>query len=295
MSPLINPDRRDFVILSVSLGLCALASPYALAENLKKLGLNSDEYHGQLISKLDTLFGRLDRREITAEGFVTELDKRFDEIDLEAEFNTWIQESHKDNEMKKIFRRKMNKHSPEIQLFFIAPGSAHPPHAHHDLMSIQRVLRGKVNVRQFDRIARLDDKHLTLKPTNDSVLGPGGKIIMTELKNNVHWFGAVDQPALILDANFSGTLDKTFDLPGSRKNGRYYVDPTKGRAGALIVAQEISIGRCVWPLFPQDDFRFSRLNTISERVPLRISGRAPELCFSRTPTKRMKRRLRRSR
>ena len=236
-----HSNRRDFLFLSVALGLSGLTSPYALARNMKKLGLDSTNgYKGSLIARVQELLDRLDRGEITAEAFITELGKHYGEMDLLKEFHTWIESPHQPNEMKDIFWKETPHHGHGIALFFVAPRSSHPPHAHHDLMSAQCVLKGKVQLRQYDRVARVDDKHLTLKLTGNSVLTPGGCILMTEQKNNVHWFGAGDEAALILNMNISGTPAKTFDVRGSRNKARYYVDPTsQERKDGFILAPEI--------------------------------------------------------
>lgn len=203
--------------------------------------MDSEEYRGPLLAKIAVLLDRLDRKEIVATDFVIELSKRYGEFDLIAEFGPWLGNDPGENEMKEIFARNTRGHHQSLGLFFVAPRAAHPPHAHHDLMSAQCVLRGKVHLRQYDRVSRVDEKHLTLRATHDFVLGAGGRILMTEGQNNVHWFGTEDEPAVILNVNVSGTAERTFDKPGSRGKGRYFIDPFYGKAdGGLILAEEIS-------------------------------------------------------
>ena len=235
-----SPNRREFIFLSLCLGLCTFSSARTLAKSLKALDIHSD-YRGPLISKTGSLIARLDRKEISAEIFVNELSKYYDEMDLTKELSPWLESSHGENEMKDIFTRENRDHNEVMSLFFIAGNSSHPPHAHHDLMSTQCVLRGKVHVRQYNRIDRLDKKHLTIRLTNEAVLDRSGKILMTENKDNVHWFGAVDEPAVILNYNISGTYQKTFDPLGSRHKKRYHVDPMTGEhSNGMIIAREMT-------------------------------------------------------
>jgi hypothetical protein len=222
------------------LGLCSLGSPLVLAENLKRLSIDPGKYRGPLLAKIRALLDRLDRGEILASDFVNELSHRYGDIDLLDEFRPWLEGGHDANEMMEIFKKRTPDHLQSMSLFFIAPNAAHPPHAHHDLMSVQCVLRGKVRLRQYDRVSRVDPKHLTLRLTRDAKLGPGGRILMTETKDNVHWFGTDDEPAVILNFNVSGTAERTFDVPGSRNKARYYLDPLSEEAdGGLILAEEI--------------------------------------------------------
>lgn len=63
---------------------------------------------------------------------------------------------------------------------------------------------------------------------------------MTESKNNVHWFGSDDLPAVILNFNASGTAERTFDALKSRNKARYFIDPLFGKSdGGLLLAKEI--------------------------------------------------------
>ena len=63
---------------------------------------------------------------------------------------------------------------------------------------------------------------------------------MTERKDNVHWFGAEKDPAIVFNFNASGTKETTFDPIVSRKPGRYYVDPVSPVEDGRIVARHLS-------------------------------------------------------
>jgi hypothetical protein len=81
-----------------------------------------------------------------------------------------------------------------------------------------------------------------LHPASDILLRPYESILMTEYQRNVHWFGADDYPAIVLNYSINGGFSDTFDDRGRRPIGRYYVDPTVGeREGRLILAPEIGV------------------------------------------------------
>ena len=127
-----------------------------------------------------------------------------------------------------------------LMLFFIPPRNAVPAHAHHEVASAQCVVRGSVRVRQYDRARRLDPHTLALQPVSDRMFAAGETILTTERLDNVHWFGAEDVAAVVVNYSLNGGLRDTFDPPDSRPAGRYYLDPTTAkRVDGLIVAPEL--------------------------------------------------------
>lgn len=233
-----SPRRRRFILLSILTGLTAVASPLAVPRILRRLELEPDLYRGPLIDRINTSLGRLDHREITPELFTQEIDRLFQETNLQTEFDEWLDDAH-----TYVLYRHRNI-SPwrqrNIFLFYIPPGTSHAPHAHHEVISIQCALKGTVIARQYERVRRLDPRTLALRPISDGILRAGESLRTTEFFNNVHWFGAEEQPALVLNYNINGGIKETFDPRGKREVGRYYLDPTlEGREGDLIVAPEI--------------------------------------------------------
>lgn len=241
-SSLISPRRRRFILLSSIVGLAAIVSPYAVPRLLRRFGLGFDLYRGPLVSKTDDLLGGLERREVNPEQFVSEVHQRFNEIDLEAEFNEWLDEPADHRGTRQLYTKWDATGHRQLMLFYIPPRNAHPPHAHHDVISAQCVLKGDVHVRQYERVARLDSRTLTLRPVSDTIFHPDDTILTTEYLNNVHWFGTNDHPAVVLNFNKHGAIENTFDGKSERPTGRYYVDPTTADRyeGTLIVAPEIS-------------------------------------------------------
>jgi PCO_ADO len=105
----------------------------------------------------------------------------------------------------------------KTKLFALAPGVAIVPHGHHGLVSMHWVLRGALHGRSFDRLERTP-RHVVMRPTIDRVLRPGAATSVSEHRDNIHWFVAVEGPAFALDVLLSG-----LDSEGPR--GRFYVDP----------------------------------------------------------------------
>lgn len=104
----------------------------------------------------------------------------------------------------------------KLKLFALAPGRAIVPHGHHGLVSMHWVLRGSLHARSFDRVERTRT-HVLVRPTIDRVLRPGAATSVSEDRDNVHWFVAVDGPAFALDL-----LVARLDPDGP--HGRFYVD-----------------------------------------------------------------------
>lgn len=103
-----------------------------------------------------------------------------------------------------------------LKLFSLAPGRAIVPHGHHGLVSMHWVLRGALHGRSFDRIERTPT-HVIMRPTLDRVLRAGAATSVSEHRDNIHWFVAVDGPAFALDV-----LVSRLAPPGP--HGRFYVD-----------------------------------------------------------------------
>lgn len=104
----------------------------------------------------------------------------------------------------------------KLKLFALAPGRAIVPHGHHGLVSMHWVLRGALHGRSFDRLERTPG-HVIMRPTIDRVLRPGAATSVSEHRDNIHWFVAIDGPALALDVLVPR-------LAPAGPHGRFYVD-----------------------------------------------------------------------
>ena len=103
-----------------------------------------------------------------------------------------------------------------LKLFALARGAAIVPHGHQGLVSMHWVLRGALHGRSFDRLERTPT-HVLMRPTIDRVLRPCDATSVSEHRDNIHWFVAVDGPAFALDVLVPG-------LPTEGRRGRFYVD-----------------------------------------------------------------------
>lgn len=103
-----------------------------------------------------------------------------------------------------------------LKLLVLMHGRAVPPHGHRGMVSMHWVLRGALHARSFDRLA-LTPGHVTMRPTLDRVLRPGGVDSVSDHRDNIHWLVAVDGLAVALDLYVEGLEPK-----GPR--GRFFVD-----------------------------------------------------------------------
>jgi hypothetical protein len=147
---------------------------------IRRFGFKFDFYCGPLVVKINDLLDRLDRREITAEQFVSELHQRYNEFDLESEFNQWLGEVPEDClSVRSLYERTDEMRQSVLHLSYIPPMNSIPPHAHHNLASAQCILKGNLHVRQYDRIARLGPHTLTLRLVSDTILHQYDTILTT--------------------------------------------------------------------------------------------------------------------
>ena len=108
------------------------------------------------------------------------------------------------------------------------------PHGHHNLVTMHMVLQGKAHGRHFDRVHD-EPGHITIKPTSDVVIGPGVVTTISDQRDNVHWFTALDGPVFMFNMQLGGIS------PGVPSSGRDYLDPAGEKlSGGLIRARRLS-------------------------------------------------------
>ncbi|MFQ5618507.1 MAG: hypothetical protein ACE5FR_05980 [Rhodospirillales bacterium] len=131
-----------------------------------------------------------------------------------------------------------------LQLFYLKPHRSEPPHYHTMLASLQCVVSGRIYCRQYDRLARTDENVVMIRPVSQRELTAGQTFRTTDHKDNVHWFGTEDEPAVVLDFYIKGKAlyETPFESDAKRPHGRHYLDPT-GRPDAdnLIAARELGV------------------------------------------------------
>ena len=115
----------------------------------------------------------------------------------------------------------------QLQAIYLEDGEVHPPHGHHNVVSLQGVLTGALHVREFERLDILSDGDWTVRPLADQIFGPGDALQSSDLSRNIHWFAAVGGPAVMLNLNIRGYEANTF-MPEGSTLGRRLLDLTLG-------------------------------------------------------------------
>ena len=97
------------------------------------------------------------------------------------------------------------------KLFGMRRGRAVAPHGHDNMVSAHLVVRGRVRVRQYDRI-RDEADHLLVRPSRDEVQSPGQLTSISDRRDNIHWLVADSDPAFTFDV-IVDALDPSLPYP----------------------------------------------------------------------------------
>ncbi len=200
----------------------------------------------------------LKARKITVEQFQDEIHRIYDELDLLVSLKPWIDRALGEKKDQVLYRKTNPDGRIAIQLFYIEPFEVHPPHCHHNIVSMQVVLHGLLRIREFDRIARIGPDKILMKMKSDGWCSPGHEMRTTESLANCHWFAAGATPSIMLNFNAYGYQDWTFD-PADTPFRRKLVDPTFGKnPDGLIIAREVGVEEAYQKFGgkPLTDFQF---------------------------------------
>ncbi len=120
------------------------------------------------------------------------------------------------------------------QIFALKKGRSVVPHGHNNMATAFLVLRGNFEGRHYDRLQD-EPEHLLIRPTIDRRFGAGEFSTVSDYRDNIHWFRALDEPAYIFNIHVLKIR------PGSRlPTGRVYLDPNGEKlAGGVIRAPKI--------------------------------------------------------
>ncbi|MEO0809975.1 MAG: hypothetical protein AAFW82_04930 [Pseudomonadota bacterium] len=182
---------------------------------------------------------RLRIRQITVEKYQQEIMELLCTLDLHKEFAGAISAVRGNSAAEWLVRRHIGACRYTVQVYGVEAGEVHPPHHHHNLISTQMVLEGCVHLRAYERVGRNVNGQLLLRLVRDDRLGPGDVFQVSEWQCNAHWFGAVDQAALIFSVDARGFEQKTFDTPDCTGFGRRYLDPTRCESEGVIVCESL--------------------------------------------------------
>jgi hypothetical protein len=244
--------RRDFIESMLLLGLTACAGPRVATRALR-----SGDPVGPLFRELSGLADQVVDR-VTAREFARLAGARLLELELEEDvLADWARQGPVDpgighNGTRILHRRSLDAAGEAgglmAILFYTPAGVSNPPHEHHNLISVKRVLKGSYHVRQYERVRRVEPGVIAIRQVSELLdVGLDGPCVdMTDDRLNVHWFGAVGhEPVLALNIVAVAPLAPAATFHGVREPrapGQYYLDPTSppDRDG-LILAR--SIGR----------------------------------------------------
>jgi hypothetical protein len=252
-------DRRDFVEAMLFLGLAACAGPRA-ARRALAASPPADPLTGAILgpwlTELVRLSDELAAGRISARGFARRAGARLLALELEPDvLAAWERAGPADpglghNGTRILDRREVafaaGPGAVDAILFYTPAGVTNPPHEHHNLISIKRVLKGSYHVREYERIRRVEPGVIAIRQVSElvDVDRDGPCVVMTDDRRNVHWFGATAAgPVLALNLVAIAPLPPAATFHGARERrppGQYYVDPT-GAPGddGLILAPSV--------------------------------------------------------
>jgi hypothetical protein len=194
-----------------------------------------------LVAGSTRLIDQLRQRRLTVDDFLTAIGTLHRDLDVVGSLTPWIERALTEHKNQILYRITAKDTRETIQLYYLEPYEVHPPHCHHNVISTQVVLRGRLRVREYDRIARCGPDTILLRLRADTRLNPGDSLRTCEVERNAHWFAAPSAPAVVLNFNVYGFQDWTFD-PKDRPLQRRLIDPTLvASPDGLIVARELAL------------------------------------------------------
>jgi len=120
------------------------------------------------------------------------------------------------------------------QIFALKKGRSVVPHGHNNMATAFLILKGQFRGRHYDRLEDHGET-MIIRPTIDRTFRVGECSTISDFKDNIHWFQALDEPAFIFNIHVTG-----IHAGHGEPTGRVYVDPhgTKLRDG-LILARRL--------------------------------------------------------
>jgi hypothetical protein len=84
------------------------------------------------------------------------------------------------------------------RVFLLKQGRAIVPHGHRNMVSGHLVIRGRFQVRHYERLAD-ESAHMIVRPTLDRESRPGMATTVSDQRDNVHWLTALSDVACTFD------------------------------------------------------------------------------------------------
>jgi hypothetical protein len=105
------------------------------------------------------------------------------------------------------------------QIFAMKKGRSIVPHGHNNMATAFLILKGSFHGRHFDRLHD-EEKHMIIKPTIDRTFKVGECSTISDFKDNIHWFQALEEPAFVFNIHVTG-----INPSNAEPTGRVYLDP----------------------------------------------------------------------
>ena len=120
------------------------------------------------------------------------------------------------------------------QIFALKKGRSVVPHGHNNMATAFLILKGEFRGRHYDRVED-EDEHIIIKPTIDRKFTVGECSTVSDYKDNIHWFQALEEPAFIFNIHVMG-----INADNAEPTGRVYLNPNGEKLkGGLIRASRI--------------------------------------------------------
>ena len=195
------------------------------------------------------LLEQLRNRSIDCETFQNQMRQACSQPDLHNSLLPALERLDQSNPAEWLVRRHVGSCRYTVQVYILQPSTSQAPHQHHNLISTHVVLQGRVHLREYERVKKDTEDNLLLQPVRDEILEAGDMFQASEWSNNVHWFGAVDVPALMFSVDARGYEQTTFhsDNDDQSSFGRRYLDPTvvdnSGHTLGVCLAETVAKSR----------------------------------------------------
>ena len=200
------------------------------------------EHDGAFRATLDPLLSDFDAGRIDGAGFQQGVLAALEGDDVQRVIGTAADQARSAGADVTIWRKDFGGRDITVSIIHLQPGEVHPPHHHHNVTSVQVILEGAISGREYDRIRRIDENHVLLKPLFAGELPVGSRLLAHEWSRNAHWFVAGrDGPALIFNCNARGFEQTTFDPADGRALGRKLLHPAREAMAEGVVAREIDV------------------------------------------------------
>lgn len=200
-----------------------------------RIRVKTDRWNAAMKPAFFDLLEKLRHDEVAVPDYMARLMEMLESEKLAATLKDESDEAMRIHGQLELLRRHVDDCRHTVLLYRVDENEVHPPHHHFNVISAQVVLRGRIHLREYERVRREEDGKLAMRLVRDCELGPGGAFNAGEWHRNVHWFTAIGGPALIFNINVRGYEKQTFDREDQGRFGRRYIDLSSiGEDGTAI-------------------------------------------------------------